>query len=582
MLGTRTFAAAAPILAVSAVVGAQDTLSPLFYEISGVTPTPAISTTGVLSRAMVGMRLERLFDPLSGAVDTVVLNIDDRALRARFEREDLDPSGFRSWVGSLEGVPYSHVVFTVRDGVVSGLINAVSVLYQVRTASAAVYVVDQLDPAQFRRELNPPVGADGPVRPAIGSASLEDGSAIDVLLLYTDAARVRAGGSAQIEALVSQVVSDTNTAFARSGVVPRLRLAGSAPLPFAEAPSLETDLLRLTSSSVAQGLRNDFRADLVQLLVSSPDFSACGIGWLLAAPSANFDAYSVADVSCVAQYTPTHEMGHNMGSHHAPEDGATGAALPFSYAYKDPVRGFRTIMAHPCAGASCPRIPNFSNPSVLHDGYVTGSSGQNNAGSLNIAASTVANWRDAFAATPPPPTGLVTQVLGTLVTAAWEPVHASASVTNYILQVGTTPGASDLIDEPIGNVTSISGHAPRGIFYWRVLAVNEAGASRPSPEAHFTVGGACTPPGSPQGLTIWLDGRTVNFKWVAPASGSAVTNYVLEVGSLPGLADTHRATTGPATHLSAQAPPGIYFTRLRAQNECGISEPTREQLVVVR
>ncbi|HEX2520292.1 MAG TPA: fibronectin type III domain-containing protein, partial [Castellaniella sp.] len=269
--------------------------------------------------------------------------------------------------------------------------------------------------------------------------------------------------------------------------------------------------------------------------------------------------------------------------HHAPEDGAVGAALPYSYGYKDPVNGFRTIMAHPCVGVDCPRIPNFSNPSVLHEAHVTGSSRQNNALSINTAAFTVASWRQAFAATPPAPTGVVTQVKGTLVTAAWDPVHPSAGVTSYLLQVGSTPGARDLMDAPVGNTTSVSGHATAGTFYWRVVAINESGPGQPSSEAKFTVGGPCSSPGPPQDLIIWLDGRTVNFRWSAPVTGSAVTNYILEAGTLPGSVNIYNGSTGSVrTRASAPAPPGIYFTRLRAQNECGVSEPTPEQLIVVR
>jgi Metallo-peptidase family M12B Reprolysin-like len=569
------------IFAGCTVASAQVAPSDLFFEIA--TNIPQATTAGSGFSRAVGMRLDRLFDSSVGPATTIRLSIDTRDWIARFERQDRDAAGFRSWVGSLDGIAHSHVVFTERNGIVSGLINAISSRYQLRTLSQGVYLLEQVQPDTLRRELDPVLRSDGSVsQSADVTAGLDDGTTIDVLLLYTIAARARAGGDAQIEAVASQIISDSNTIFARSAVVPRFRLAGSAPLPYTEAPSMETDLLRLTDSSVAQGLRNDTRADLVQLLVSSPDLNACGVGWLLTGPSANFEAYSVADVSCVGQYTPTHEMGHNMGSHHAPEDGATGTALPFSYAYKDPVRGFRTVMACPCAGVDCPRIPNFSNPSVPHDGHTTGSTNQNNALSVNMAAFTVANWRQAGVATPPAPTGLVTQVRGTFVTATWDPVHPSAGVTSYTVQVGSAPGASDLAVAS-GDTPSIAGHVSDGTFHWRVIAVNAAGPGPPSSDAQFTVGGPCTPPGPPRDLTFWLDGRTVNMKWSQPATGSAVTNYILEAGSRPGLADIHNSTTGRATtHESVAAPPGIYFARLRAQNECGISEPTAEQLILVR
>ena len=568
-------------MTVHTVTSAQVAPSDLFYEIATSAPQAAASA-GVLGR-VVGIRLDRLFDSSVGPARTIRLNIDARDWLARFERQDLDAAGFRSWVGSLEGVAHSHVVFTERNGIVSGLINALSSVYQVRTLSQGVYVLEQLEADAARRELDPQLRSVSPLFPWADATSLqEDGTTIDVLLLYTSAALARAGGPAQIEAVASQIISDSNTIFARSAIVPRFRLAGTALLPFTEAPSMLTDLLRLTDSSLAQGLRNDTRADLVQLLVHSPDLNACGVGWLLTGPSANFDAYSVAEVSCVGLYTPTHEMGHNMGSHHAPEDRATGAVLPYSYGYKDPVRLFRTVMAYQCAGVDCPRIPNFSNPSVPHGGSPTGSSNQNNALSINMAAYTVANWRQAGAATPPAPTGLATQVKGNVVTAAWDPVHPSAGVTSYIVQAGSAPGASDVLSTSV-ETPSISGHASLGTFYWRVIAVNAAGPGRPSSEAQVIVGGPCTPPGPPRDLTIWLEGRTVNLKWLPPSIGSAVSDYILEAGSRPGLTDIHNSSTGsPVTHGSTLAPAGIYFARLRAQNECGLSEPTSEQLIFVR
>ena len=51
----------------------------------------------------------------------------------------------RAWVGSIEGIPYSHVSFTERDGVVSGLINAVSESYAVQTTDArCVYAIGRV------------------------------------------------------------------------------------------------------------------------------------------------------------------------------------------------------------------------------------------------------------------------------------------------------------------------------------------------------------------------------------------------------------------------------------------------------
>ena len=96
-------------------------------------------------------------------------------------------------------------------------------------------------------------------------------------MLYTPNARTRVGGLSQIQAIAAQVISDSNTAFGRSGVATRFRLAASSELAVTESSSMSSDLNAVTNSTVARGLRDQFRADLVQLLVDSPDLSSCGI-----------------------------------------------------------------------------------------------------------------------------------------------------------------------------------------------------------------------------------------------------------------------------------------------------------------
>ncbi len=569
----------------AAPAGAQPLPEVLFVDL-GRPGTLAQTLAGpmagaVVDRVAVGMRLDRLFGTGDGPAARVQLTVDPHRWVARFERIDHDTSGFRSWVGALEGVEYSHVVFTEREGIVSGLINAVSTIYQLRSVSAGSYVLEQLDPAAFRSEGDPIPSFDNPAAVSLpGVLEEDDGSTIDVLMLYTPAARKGVGGTAQIQALASQVISDSNTIFSRSGIVPRLRLVGTTEFALVEEIPMSVDLSALRNSATAQALRDSTHADVVQLLVSSPDPNTCGIGALLSSLSSNFNAYSVADVTCVAQFTPTHEMGHNMGSHHAPEDGASGALFPYWYGFKDPARGFRTVMAYACSGGvSCPRIPNFSNPSRVHNGGPTGTAAQNNAASINNAAPTVAKWRQGGVLAPPAaPTRLRTQVFGSLAVAAWDP---SANAASYIVQVGSVSGASDLFNAPLGNTTTISGNVPPGQYFWRVIASNSGGKSAPSSEAHFTVGG-CTPPSAPHGFTFSVSGRIVTLNWLAPASGSPVTGYIVEAGSASGLSNLYNGPTGSATPGGVTAvPPGTYFVRLRARNPCGTSGPSNERIITV-
>jgi hypothetical protein len=576
------------VIALGAQTAAAQVLEPLFVhgaaEASARVQAPMGGRAEVASRVHVGMRIDRLFGP-QGAASRVLLNTGEQSWTARFERLDLDTAGFRSWVGSIEGIADSHVVFTERHGIVSGLINAVGATFQVRSDGAGAHVLERVDVTRLGDERDPVAlpGLDAPRADARASVA-DDGGTIDVLILYTPSARAQRGGTAAIEALSSQIISDTNTAFARSGVVTRVRLVATREMPFVEATEMGIDLATLRSR--AGEWRDELRADLVQLLVNSPDLSSCGVGYLLdSLGSTDFPAYSVADIACAAQYTPTHEMGHNMGSHHAPEDGAWGALFPYSYGFKDPVRGFRTIMAYSCFAAICGRILNFSNPRVTYLDAPTGTGDRHdNARSISEAAFTVANFRRADPPTPltPPaaPSGLQSSVTGNSVTVTWNPL-ADAGAT-YFLQVGTKPGAADVFFASTGRTTSVSGMLADGTYFWRVFALNLAGPGQPSADEEFTVGTPCLAPSPPRDFIFGIVDRHVTLAWTASAIASPPpASYVIEVGAAAGVSNLLVAAVGPVTSVGTPAPPGTYFVRIRAQNACGTSAPSNEQAITV-
>ena len=556
------------------------TPEPLF-----VVPNGASAGDG---RTSVGMRLDHLF---AGATERVLLNVADHDWIATRERIDVDLLGHRVWVGHIDGLDYSHVSFAERGGIVAGLINGVSHVYEVRTLGSGRYLVASPGSDQRDGELQPRIpslnrAAD--VDSLLSNQAADDRGTIDVLLLYTASAMAQVGGASQIQALVAQIISDSNTIFARSGVTTRFRLVGAQQFGLTESASMSGDLDALTFSPEARALRNQFQADIVQLLENAVQGTTCGVAWQLTSfQETDFDAYSVADVDCASQYTPTHEMAHNMGSNHAPEDDASAGLFPYSYGFKDPVRGFRTVMAYSCVNGNCPRIPNMSNPTVLNNGGATGTQTQNNALSINNAAETVANFRrQALTGTPPSaPTGLRASVNGNLVTLSWNAVMSDTlpafdAATSYTLQVGTSPGVYSLLTLNVGNTTTVSGNAPGGTFVWRVIANNSAGNSAPSSESSFTVG-TCLAPAAPQNLGFSVSGSLVILTWSAPLSGTTPFTYVVEAGSTSGAANLFNGNIGGSTTLQAQAPPGVYYVRVRAQNTCGTGPASAERVIAV-
>ena len=69
--------------------------------------------------------------------------------------------------------------------------------------------------------------------------SPDDGSLIEVLVVYTGAARGAAGGTTAMNTLINLAVSETNTGYGNSGVVQRIRLVqaegASSSLPVSHA-----------------------------------------------------------------------------------------------------------------------------------------------------------------------------------------------------------------------------------------------------------------------------------------------------------------------------------------------------------
>lgn len=79
-------------------------------------------------------------------------------------------------------------------------------------------------------------------------------------------------------------------------------------------------------------------------------------------------------------------------------------------------------------------------------------------------------------------------------------------------------------------------------------------------------------------LRATTNGLTLALAW--DAMGSTLS-YVLEAGSGPGLSDLHRSDIGNVTTLTATAPPGTYFLRMRARTATGVGLPSNEVRVML-
>jgi predicted phage tail protein len=168
------------------------------------------------------------------------------------------------------------------------------------------------------------------------------------------------------------------------------------------------------------------------------------------------------------------------------------------------------------------------------------------------------------------------------VSLSWNAPTLGRAPAGYVLFAGSAPGSSNLASFGTGSAaTSFAASAPAGLYFVRIAASNACGIGPVSNEVSFTLG--MNLPGAPENLASSVAaGGLVTLTWNAPASGGAVTSYLVEAGSSPGLSDLATMSTGNAgTVFNASAPAGTYYVRVRAVNGGGASAASGEVVVVV-
>ena len=527
-----------------------------------------------------------------GSATSLDLNLfDDAQFIAQLDRvEDLGPGRF-SWIGALVGVPAGRVTLAIADGVLAGSVTTPAAAYAVRWQPGDVYDIQQVNTGASKREAEP-IRLDAAQLAAQDgepTARRDDGSLVDLLVVYTPAARAGAGSTSAIAALIALGVSETNQAYAAVGLTSRLRLVGTAEWSRTEGGSANSQLSALRSATDVAALRNSLGADLVMGIENNLT-DACGIGYLMTtlSTSSATGGYSLVERSCVSpNYSFAHELGHNMGSDHAPEDGGTGGVYSYAVGYKDTVSSFRTIMAYDCT-PSCGRLLTFSSPSFSFNGRATGRSTQDNARSLTNTVTTVANFRTAVTTSttaPGAPSILTASTSGSSVALQWSAPSTGSAPTAYSIEAGSGAGLANLANFSTGTTStsySASG-VVAGVYYVRLRANNSAGTSTASNEVVLTVGGPCSAaPAAPGGLRlVSTAGGTVALAWTAPSG--VPTTYIAEAGSATGLSNLANVDLGgTATTLTATGVArGTYYLRVRARNACGTGAASNELTVVV-
>ena len=315
---------------------------------------------------------------------TVRLNLfADTSLNAVFERTAPTASGY-TLTGRIEGQPASTVVLAVNGEFMSGMVWTAEGIYTIeaigdataiRQASSAAFgqcLTAERAPRDLIRRQLPPSPAPSSATPA------DDGSVIDVLVVYPSLVRRTKGGHRAMRAVIDRDVAFTNAAYRDSGALQRINLVAAVELAYAEAEE-DTDMYRLLDHLVdptsgymdeAHALRESYAADMVlqhrgDLLGSGPGLvigGIAGIAYQMTQLSAEDEAPYAFSIS--NSFAFAHELGHGMGLRHERALDLGNTPFPYSHGYvvhdeSESLDGLHTIMGN---GRTSKRIPRFSNP----------------------------------------------------------------------------------------------------------------------------------------------------------------------------------------------------------------------------
>jgi hypothetical protein len=355
---------------------------------------------------------------ISSRSSSLVFNLfDDLTVTGVLQQATSPGPGRNVLQGQVMGEAGSYFLLACESNVMAGTIflphrgN-----FKIQYAGSGLHRITEIDP-----KLVPICGVHNEVGSGAASILPEPSSArakdrvaartsaaltvVDVLVLYTDAARDGAGGDTGMATLIDLAVAEANTIYKNSQVNLLLHLAQAAKVPYQDSGTISVDLGRLVDPAdgyldEVPALRQSCHADLVCLLVENSD-GPSGV----AVQTANAtNAYSVVQREyAVGYYVFAHELAHNFGCQHDRPDANTAGVFPYSYGWFFNAGGttYGTVMSYQGV-----RIPYFSNPSVnflgVPTGVATGVNAANNALTLSQRMQTVSAFSGSAATTQAP------------------------------------------------------------------------------------------------------------------------------------------------------------------------------------
>jgi hypothetical protein len=347
--------------------------------------------------------------PVAGRKSLSLQLPNGRILQLERSHKENRGNGNALWNGRVNGNADSEAILTVRKGRMAGRVRVANDVYEIRPGRNRKTVIELLDAAALPACGTGPdqwVGSTDSATTYTATPAAASGPAgqltIQLLTVYTPAARSDAGDSDDMETIIQAAVDNTNFAFSESGMNVRFELLHMQEVAHVEQATSYDDLDWLTADPGVAALRNQYGADMVSMITDAHD--VCGLGWVQRAPGSGFAdyAYSLSAIDCaVGNLTFAHEHGHNMGMEHDRGNSAVGAmpqdaSYPWSFGwYVD--GSHRTVMSYDYSCANgCPRAPRFSNPDISFNDLPTGVSNEaDNARTGELTAPIIAAYRSS-------------------------------------------------------------------------------------------------------------------------------------------------------------------------------------------
>ncbi len=181
---------------------------------------------------------------------------------------------------------------------------------------------------------------------------------------------------------------------------------------------------------------------------------------------------------------------------------------------------------------------------------------------------------------------------GTRYEVAVTQASAAAAATASDAVAGPIAAAAQAVAAPqvlATDETQATTYLAAGTWVARVRTHSDAGVGEVS-EMQFTVGGnTCPAPRHHLKLRTVVAGRRLGLFWtpldpevVADDDAQAPVAYAIEAGTAPGASDIGVLPMGRAAQFITNAPPGVYYVRVRAGNACGGGLASNEARLVVR